>query len=105
MPLQAGYAVAYKIREAVLDGDTVRAYARKHRRRTGGLGRQRLHLDFRHVEGTTASGLGQLVVLHKALRALGGRLTLGNVGERVFEVFEVTHLNRLLNVRRATVVA
>lgn len=59
-----------------------------------------LVLDLGEVTELTADGLGQLVSLHKRLRASGGQLVLCNVGERAYEVFEVTRLIDLLDVRR-----
>jgi anti-anti-sigma factor len=58
-----------------------------------------LLLDLAGVECVTAGGLGQLVALHTRLRESGGRLVLVNVGERAFEVFKLTGLNALLDVR------
>ena len=57
-------------------------------------------LDMSEVKVLTASGLGQLITLHNRLRASGGQLVLCNVGERAYEVFEVTRLTDLLDVRR-----
>src|SRR4051812_41831819 len=59
-----------------------------------------LVLDLGAVAAPTAGGLGQLVGLHRRLRAGGGRLVLCNVGARAYEVFEVTRLTELLDVRR-----
>jgi anti-anti-sigma factor len=59
----------------------------------------RLRLDLADVRVATAGGLGQLVRLHKALRARGGKLTLRNVEEPVYEVFRVTRLTEVLDVR------
>ena len=59
-----------------------------------------LVLDLGEVNDLTASGLGQLVSLHKRLRISGGHLMLCNVGEWAYEVLEVTRLVDLLDVRR-----
>ena len=61
-----------------------------------------LVLDLSEVNDLTAGGLGQLVSLHKRLRASGGHLVLCNVGERAYEVFEVTRLIDLLDVRQTS---
>jgi anti-anti-sigma factor len=61
----------------------------------------KLDLDCGNVTLVTGSGLGRLVALHKRL---GGRLTISNVNEKIYEVFETTRLTRLLDVRpKATV--
>jgi anti-anti-sigma factor len=60
-----------------------------------------LRLDFGEVAFLTAAWLGKLVTLHKQVRAVGGRLTIGNVQPLAYEVFEVTRLTQVLDVRQA----
>ena len=60
-----------------------------------------LVLDFRNVDYMTSLTLGTLVTLHKKLLADGRRLTIQNVGPRVFEIFAVTRLDEYLDLRRA----
>ncbi len=61
----------------------------------------RLHLDLSSVRIPTAGGLGRLIRLHKSLRARGGRLVLLNVQPCAFEVFSLTRLTEVLDVRAA----
>jgi anti-anti-sigma factor len=63
-------------------------------------GGHRLCLDFSAVEYISSLGLAKVVALHKRLRAAGGHLTLRNLDPLVYEVFEITHLTKLLDVRR-----
>jgi anti-anti-sigma factor len=56
-------------------------------------------LDFGDVEFVTGSGLGKLVALHLKIKAKGGRLAFQNVRPFVREVFAVTGLSRLFDVR------
>jgi anti-sigma B factor antagonist len=65
-----------------------------------GVARPRLRLDLARVRFLTSTALGQLVALHKRVRAAGGELVLLNVADPVYEVFEVTRLHQLLDVRR-----
>jgi anti-anti-sigma factor len=58
-----------------------------------------LHLNLAAVELPTAGGLGQLVALAKELRAAGVTFVLRNVKGLAYEVFEVTGLTRVLDVR------
>jgi anti-anti-sigma factor len=62
-------------------------------------GSDALHLDLGAVELLTASGLGRLVGLHHELRNAGVELALVNVPGRVHEVFEVTRLTEVLDIR------
>jgi anti-anti-sigma regulatory factor len=62
-----------------------------------------LLLDLGGVQVLTAEDLGRLVALHNCLLDSGGRLILCNVGQRAFEVLELTRLTELLDVRWAGV--
>jgi anti-anti-sigma factor len=65
-----------------------------------GPGQPTLHLDFARVDFVTASGLGDLVALHKRWHAGGGLLTLWNVRSEVFHIFRVTGLTQVLHIVR-----
>jgi anti-anti-sigma factor len=65
------------------------------------LVRPRLRLDFGAVRFLTSTALGKLVALHTRVRAAGGRLVLVNLTDLVYEVFEVSRLTQVLDVRRA----
>jgi anti-anti-sigma factor len=58
-----------------------------------------VHLDLSAIKFPTAEGLGALVVLNRELRARGGELLLVNVPSAIHEVFTVTHLVEVLDVR------
>ncbi len=63
-------------------------------------GQRHLLLDFQNVQWITSAELGTLLLLHKRLAACGGRLTLVNVRQEIYEVFAVTRLHTLLEVGR-----
>jgi anti-anti-sigma factor len=60
----------------------------------------RLRLDLARVRFLTSTVLGKLVGLHRRVRAAGGEFVLLNVAGVVYEVFEATRLNQVLDVRR-----
>jgi anti-sigma B factor antagonist len=62
-------------------------------------GRSDLYLDFGNVAFLGSAALGTLVTLHKKLAADGLHLAVGNLRRQVREVFTVTHLDRLLDLR------
>ncbi len=64
------------------------------------LGSSTLILDLARVDFLTSTALGKLVGLNKRVRAGGGRLVLVNVRDLVREVFAVTCLDRVLDVRK-----
>src|SRR5947209_13496959 len=63
------------------------------------LGRHKLHLDLDAVQYLSSVGLSKLLTLNKKVQAAGGELRLYNVGPVVYEVFAVTQLTRLLDIR------
>jgi anti-anti-sigma factor len=60
-----------------------------------------LVLDLSNVAFVSSAGLRLLVGLHNRLRAAGRRLALRDLDRDVYEVFEVTRLTTLFDVRRA----
>ena len=86
---------------AVLDEQTTRIAEEHLLALVEGLKGGRLEMDFGNVAYLSSRGLGLLVLLHKRLRARGRRLILCNLAPQVFEVFEVTKLHTLLDIRHA----
>jgi anti-sigma B factor antagonist len=64
-------------------------------------GESDVFLDLGNVEYLTSTALGTLVNLHKRLRARGRHMIVGNLSPQVHEVFTVTMLDRLLDLRLA----
>jgi anti-anti-sigma factor len=58
-----------------------------------------LALDFGNVSFVSSDGLAILLRLHKRLSADGRRLAVFNLRPHVYEVFSVTHLDTVLDVR------
>jgi anti-anti-sigma factor len=63
-------------------------------------GRGTVYLDCAAVSAVNCLELGALVTAHKRLRGQGRRLVLGNVSPLVYEVFQLTKLSTLFEVRR-----
>jgi anti-sigma B factor antagonist len=61
---------------------------------------QDLHLDLGKLEYMTSTGLGLFLSLHQEVREFGGRLHLLNVREPIYELFALTRLDGILDVRR-----
>ena len=64
------------------------------------MARPRLRLDLADVRFLTSTTLGNLMGLHKRVREAGGDLALVNVQDPTYEVFDVTGLVQILDVRR-----
>ena len=63
------------------------------------LQQRHLTLDFSNVEYLTSLGLAMLLTLRKRLAEGGRRLAILNLQPHVYEVFTVTRLNTLFDVR------
>jgi anti-anti-sigma factor len=74
-------------------GDQIFTVAQKRRPGT-------LLLDFAGVQFLSAAVLGKLVSLHARLRQLGTRLVLTSLSAELFELFEITQLQTILDIRQ-----
>jgi len=85
-----------------LDTEAAHAVTKELARLVGGSGSDRLVLDFGGVEYLTAAALAGLVSLRKKLRANGVQLTLSGIDPMLYEVFEMTWLTRVFDIRRVS---
>src|SRR6266851_6040836 len=63
-------------------------------------GRKKLLLNFGNVEYMSSAALGKLITLNKKLQAAGGRLILCNIDPQIYEVFEITKLDKFFNIQK-----
>jgi anti-sigma B factor antagonist len=61
--------------------------------------RQKLLLNFHDVEFLSSAALNKLIILDKKLRDRGGLLKLSNLRPEIHEVFVITRLNQLFDIR------
>jgi anti-sigma B factor antagonist len=64
------------------------------------LGRRKLLLNFGNVDYLSSSALGKFITLNKKVNTAGGRLILCNIAPHIFEVFEITKLDKLFNIQK-----
>lgn len=64
------------------------------------VGRRKVLLNFGNVEFLSSAALGKLIALHKKLQQVGGRLILCNIDPEIYEVFEITRLDKFFNIRK-----
>jgi anti-sigma B factor antagonist len=63
-------------------------------------GRRKLLLNFKNVEYLSSAALGKLITLNKKLQAVGGRLILCDIDPQIYEVFEITKLDKFFNIQK-----
>lgn len=82
-----------------LDEANVEAVGHRLATLVGGRERPHLTLDLGGVTMLTSVALSKLISLNGKVRAAGGRLTLTNPNPTVHQVFRVTRLDTVLDVR------
>ena len=65
------------------------------------LGRRKVNLEFDNVECVASTALAKLLALHKKVQALGGRLSLCDLLPHVYEIFEMSQLDKVLDLHRS----
>ena len=61
--------------------------------------RTKLLLNFSNVEFLSSAALGKLITLDKKVKAHGGLLKLSNIRPEIYEVFAITKLNKLFDIK------
>ncbi|MFO0900813.1 MAG: STAS domain-containing protein [Pirellulales bacterium] len=62
-------------------------------------GRKSLLLNFTSVDFLSSAALGKLITLDKKVKAHGGKLKLCNIRPEIYEVFEITKLNKVFDIK------
>lgn len=62
-------------------------------------GHTKVILDFKQVEFLSSAALNKLIILDKKMKASGGRLILCNLRSEIHEVFVITRLNQLFDIK------
>jgi anti-sigma B factor antagonist len=62
-------------------------------------GRRKLLLNFGSVDFLSSAALGKLITLDKKSKAAGAQLKLSNIRPEIYEVFLLTHLYKLFDIK------
>lgn len=62
-------------------------------------GRRKIVLDFSSVEYLSSAALGKLITMDKKVKGAKGKLRLCNIRPDILEVFVITRLNKLFDIR------
>jgi len=60
---------------------------------------KKLLLNFASVEFLSSAALGKLITLEQKAKAAGAKLKLSNIRPEIYEVFAITKLNKLFDIR------
>ena len=62
-------------------------------------GRKKIVLDFSLVEYLSSAALGKLITLDKKAKAAKSKLRLCCIKPEIYEVFEITRLNKIFDIK------
>lgn len=88
------------IDKKILDEQNIQVIGEQLFRLVDDLGRTKLLLNFGNVEYLSSAALGKLITLNKKVNSASGKLILCNIAPNIFEVFEITKLNKILNIQK-----
>jgi anti-sigma B factor antagonist len=63
-------------------------------------GYNKLLLNFQNVEYLSSAALGKLIALNKKVKGAGGALVLSNISPQIYEVFEITKLDKFFKIKK-----
>ncbi len=61
--------------------------------------RKKILLNFATVDFLSSAALGKLITMDKKVKGHGGALKLSNIRPEIYEVFTITKLNRLFDIK------
>ena len=84
----------------ILDDQNIQVIGEQLLKLVEELGRQKILLNFSNVEFLSSAALGKLIVLNRKLNETGGKLVLCNIDRNIYEVFEITKLNKVFAIAK-----
>jgi anti-sigma B factor antagonist len=93
-----GVTVATFTDRKILDEQNIQVMGDQLFRLVDEKGRKDLVLNFANVEFMSSAALGKLMTLRKKVQEAGGKLVLCNIDPRIYEVFTITKLDKLLTI-------
>ena len=61
--------------------------------------RKKLLLNFSKVDFLSSAALGKLITLDKKVKSQSGKLKFSNIRPEIYEVFAITKLNKLFDIK------
>lgn len=84
----------------IIDEQNIQIIGEQLYRLVDELGRSKLLLNLGNVEYLSSAALGKLITLNNKTKNAGGKLVLCNIHPNIYEVFEITKLNRILTIHK-----
>jgi anti-sigma B factor antagonist len=84
--------------EALIDQATIERMGRDLQELVAKAGHPKLIISFTNVHSVSSAVLGVLIATNKQVKKLRGELRLASIPDRVFEVFRLTRLDKMLKI-------
>ena len=84
----------------ILDDENIRIIGEQLFALIDDQGHKKLLLNFTNVEYLSSAALGKFITLNKKVSGAGGKLVLCGIDPTIYEVFEITRLNKLFNIQK-----
>jgi anti-sigma B factor antagonist len=94
--------LAFFVARRLVDEEDIEATFGQLQRLADGSEAGKVVLNFRKVEFLSSAVLGRLIKLHKELQSTGGRLILCRIAPAILEVFRITKLDKVFNIKEDT---
>jgi len=94
-----GVTVVKFVDRKILDAENIQALGQELFDLLEKENRNRLLLNFSNVEFLSSAALNKLIVLDKKVKAVGGKLKFCNMRPEILEVFVITRLNQLFEIK------
>ena len=85
--------------QKIIDDLNIQELGQELFRLVEGDSRSKLLLNFAAVDFLSSSALGKLITLDKKVKAAEGSLKLCHIRPEIYEVFAITKLNRLFEIK------
>ena len=94
-----GVTIAKFIDKKILDENNIQMIGNQLFGLVDDDGRKKIVLDFSNVEYLSSAALGKLITMNKKVGEAGGNLRLCSIRDDIFEVFKITRLNKVFDIR------
>ena len=68
-------------------------------------GHPKIVISFANIEHVSSAVLGILIATHKQVKKMRGELRLASISERIYEVFKITRMDKMLKIYESPEVA
>ena len=94
-----GVTVAKFVDKKILDENNIQLIGNQLFGLVDDDGRRKIVLDFSNVEYLSSAALGKLITMNKKVTDAGGQLRLCAIRPDIYEVFTITRLNKVFDIK------